>query len=59
MDRWEYKSIKFETTGFFGGKLDLHNFDADINRLGEDGWELVSCITTTAGEGVSREVIAP
>jgi hypothetical protein len=58
MERWEYQSIKFETEGFLGGILDIENFDSEINRLGEKGWELISCFTTNKGQGESREVIA-
>jgi len=27
LEQWEYKSVKFETTGFSGGILDLSAFD--------------------------------
>jgi hypothetical protein len=58
MERWEYKSIKFETEGFLGGILDIKNFDSEINKLGEKGWELISCFTTNQSNGFSREAIA-
>jgi len=34
MDKWEYKSIKIKTEGFFGGKLDLNEFESNLNTLG-------------------------
>jgi hypothetical protein len=58
MEKWEYRSVKFETEGFLGGKLDIKDFDYEINKLGDQGWELVSCFTTNKGQGESREVIA-
>lgn len=58
MDRWEYRSIKVETKGFMGGILDTYDFDSKLNDLGEQGWELVSCFATHAGNGTTREVIA-
>lgn len=58
MEKWEYTSIKVETRGFMGGILDLSDFDHQLNRLGEDGWELVSCFTTNQGQGFTRETIA-
>lgn len=58
MEKWEYVSIKVETKGFIGGILEIEDFDYQLNKLGEDGWELVSCFSTNAGQGTSREVIA-
>jgi hypothetical protein len=58
METWEYRSIKVETKGIMGGILDIRNFEAELNKLGEQGWELVSCFSTSAGQGSSREVVA-
>lgn len=58
MDRWEYVSIKVETKGFMGGILDTSDFNRQLNSLGDQGWELVSCFTTSQGNGYSREAIA-
>lgn len=58
MEKWEYISVKVDTKGIRGGILDIENFDAELNRLGEEGWELVSCLSTNQGKGYSREVIA-
>lgn len=58
MEKWEYVSVKVETKGALGGILDIREFDYELNKLGEQGWELVSCISTNAGYGKSREVIA-
>lgn len=58
MDRWEYKTIKFETKGMLGGILDIDNFNDQLNSLGRSGWELVSCFDTNQSQGASREVVA-
>lgn len=58
MEQWEYKSVKFETTGFSGGILDLADFDSLLNQYGRDGWELVSPFTTNQSYGSTRYVIA-
>ena len=58
MGRWEYKTIKFGLKGFVGGILEIEDFDYELNKLGEQGWELVSCFTSNAGQGYSRDVIA-
>jgi len=58
LERWEYTSIKVETKGFMGGILETEDFDYKLNNLGEQGWELVSCLTTSSGQGTTREVVA-
>jgi hypothetical protein len=57
--KWEYLTIKFDTSGwFFGGILDGQKFNDHLNRLGEQGWELVSVFDTNMGQGQTRDVIA-
>jgi hypothetical protein len=58
MEQWEYKTLKFKTGGFLGGKLDPEEFEAELNAYGGEGWELISCFDTSMGQGTSRDVIA-
>jgi hypothetical protein len=58
MERWEYRTVKVKTTGFTGGILDTHDFDFELNRLGSEGWELISCFDTSQSYGSTREVVA-
>lgn len=58
MEKWEYLSSKFQLEGSFGGVLDIKNFNMELNRLGDEGWELISTISTNAAYGKSREIIA-
>lgn len=58
MEQWEYFTLKMELSGFLGGKLDTEEFDRNLNKLGEEGWELVSCFCTNASNGYSRDAIA-
>ena len=58
MDQWEYKTIKMDTKGFLGGLLDTEAFEASLNDLGGQGWELVGAFDTNQSHGASREVIA-
>ncbi|MDB6029227.1 MAG: hypothetical protein JWM68_5450, partial [Verrucomicrobiales bacterium] len=44
--KWEYYTVLFEASGWFGGELDGQKFNDRLNRLGEDGWELVSVFDT-------------
>jgi hypothetical protein len=58
MEQWEYKTIKVELKGLQGGILKVDEFNSELNFLGEAGWELVSCFSTTGGAGYGREAIA-
>jgi len=57
--KWEYLTVMFKATGFWlGGKLDGDAFNAKINELGEQGWELVSVFDTNMSRGETRDVVA-
>lgn len=58
MQKFEYHLQKHDATGFWGGKVDLAKMDIEFNRLGRDGWELVSIFDTNAGHGESRWIVA-
>ncbi len=59
MQKWEYRTITIAATGWFvGGKVDFGIFTNEMNRLGEDGWELVSAFDTNMGRGETRDVVA-
>lgn len=59
---WEYQTIQFDFTGeaFFtqGGLFNSQSFNRELNRLGWDGWELVSTFDTNRREGGTRFVVA-
>jgi hypothetical protein len=57
MDKFEYYTYKYDTEGWMGGKVDTNRLQADLNRLGEEGWELVSSTSTNQGEGYTRSMI--
>ncbi len=56
--QWEYKTVKYKPGGMMGGKVDEYEFEEQLNRLGYEGWELVSCFDTNSTHGQTREVIA-
>jgi hypothetical protein len=58
METWEYKTIQFEATGIMGGILDVRSFQDELNNLGTQGWELVSCFDTNMNQGQTRYVLA-
>jgi hypothetical protein len=57
--KWEYMTVMFMAKGFWlGGKLDGNAFNEELNKLGEQGWELVSVFDTNMAQGQTRDVIA-
>lgn len=59
MERWEYKTVKMEAKGLMGGVVDTDKFDALLNQLGMQGWNLVSVFDTNmAVNGTTREIVA-
>jgi hypothetical protein len=59
MDMWEYKVIKFETKGWFTGvKLDTSIYDVELNILGDEGWELVTCFDLESFGSGPRYIVA-
>lgn len=56
--KWEYMTVFFEAHGWFqGGKLDGQNLTDRLNRLGQEGWELVSAFDTNVQGGGTRDVV--
>ncbi len=58
MDQWEYKTLKYKTGGFLGGKVNEEEFEDLLNSYGIDGWELISCFDTSVHQGQSGDIIA-
>ncbi|MFB4324650.1 DUF4177 domain-containing protein [Priestia sp. BR_2] len=58
MDQREYKTLKYKTGGFLGGKVNEEEFEDLLNSYGIDGWELISCFDTSVHQGQSRDIIA-
>lgn len=50
--RWEYKVIRFQSPGG-GVSVDAQQMEADINRLGEDGWECTGTVSDV-GRGFNQ-----
>ncbi len=57
--KYEYKTLKWETTGWFlGGDIDEVIINDELNRYGALGWELVNVFAVNQGKGASRYVVA-
>jgi hypothetical protein len=59
---WEYQTLEFnfDSEAFIsqGGLFNSPRFNHELNRLGWDGWELVSVFDTNQVQGSTRYVIA-
>ncbi len=40
--QWQYKTVRIEFSGIINNRVDVLEMDAVLNRLGDEGWELVS-----------------
>lgn len=57
MKKYEYKVIKTKPEGFWNPKVEPDKMIDEINRLGQDGWELVSALDTNVSYGQTNEII--
>ena len=57
MEKFEYKVVTYDTGGFSGGKVDALRMEEQLNLVGNDGWEMVSCTSTNMNEGTSRSIV--
>ena len=58
--KWEYKVIQLDAAGTWmsQGQVDAAALEMEMNRLGSQGWEIVSAFDTNRGGGGTKEVIA-
>jgi hypothetical protein len=56
--RWEYKTLRLDVAGWLGPKVDPARFDAELNALGDAGWELVSALDVNRAEGATAAIVA-
>jgi hypothetical protein len=56
--QWEYRTVKFDVSGFWAPKVDSNKIDGELNQLGRQGWELVAALDTAWSQGASREIVA-
>ncbi|MCR4888400.1 MAG: DUF4177 domain-containing protein [Ruminococcus sp.] len=57
MDNFEYKVAIYDTKGILGGTVEANQLEKQLNLLGSDGWELVSCTSTSQSYGSSKSVV--
>ncbi len=55
---WEYKTVVIKAkTSFLGGKFDSSQIEFELNLYGNDGWELVSIVTSNRSYGETSSLI--
>lgn len=57
MQKWKHKMIKVPTKGLFGGKVDEERISTLLDRMGAEGYELVSTADTTQSYGSSKYLL--
>ena len=49
MTKWEYRVVQVSQKEILGEKGKRFDAQEEFNRLGEDGWECISCESITLG----------
>ena len=56
--RWEYTTVLIDVGGWISAKVDREATDAELNRYGAEGWELVSAFDVNEGHGRTSKIVA-
>jgi len=54
MKKFEYQTKVFDAKGFFGGKIDVAEFDKALNEMGSQGWRLVEKTASATEMGATK-----
>ena len=57
MEKFEYKVVTYDPSGFFGGIVKVNQIENQLNMLGEDGWELISCTSSNQSDGSTKSLV--
>ena len=57
MEKFEYKVVVYDTKGIWGGDVEENQLENQLNLIGNDGWELVSCTSSNESFGASRSIV--
>jgi len=57
MQKWKHKMVKIPTKGVFGGKVDDERINALLDRMSNEGWEMVSVVDTSQSYGASKYLL--
>ncbi len=57
MLKHEYKVIEVKPGGFWGTKLEPADIEIQLNKLGEEGWELLNSLDTNEYQGGTKKLL--
>ena len=57
MEKYEYKVMAYDPHGFFGGNVEVSQIEKQLNQLGDDGWEMVSCTSSNQSYGATKSIV--
>ena len=57
MEKFEYKVVTYDPNGFFGGNVQIDQIEDQLNQLGNEGWELVSCTSSNQSYGSTKSLV--
>jgi hypothetical protein len=57
VEKFEYKVFAIDTKGFWGGRVEIDQIENQLNQLGNEGWEMVSCTSTNQSYGASKSIV--
>ena len=55
--QWEYKTVQIDVAGWFLPTVEPDAMDAELNRYGAEGWELVSAFDINRAHGRTSHVV--
>jgi hypothetical protein len=54
--KWEYRGLDVPTRGLLGVNLP-QEFVEELNRLGQEGWEVAQAVPLAVGAGMTERVV--
>jgi hypothetical protein len=55
MQKWEYMAINIEASGIYNKKLNEKTTIGELNKLGQEGWEVVSSAPISRRGGLTGQ----
>lgn len=56
--QWQYHIMTLNVDGFFGPNVDVAQMSSYLNSAGMEGWEMISAVPVTRGEGRTSMIMA-
>jgi hypothetical protein len=53
----EYKFLRTKDEGWFTVSINFDEMERKLNRLGQEGWDVVTSLDINSGQGGTKEVV--